>query len=183
MKVEIPCTCPPKANGEPRHATDTIVFRDKLGLDAGLSIRNAIKILKADDPGSGAAEVLSAMSVQYIVHGIEAWSRVDKAGKPIEADKTAIRQFIEEHDDIVAWHLVEHADELYAERHLLPLVERASPSSPPSPMEPLTSAETGSEETPRKPSRRSSTSTTRTAATTPITTLHAGDSSTSRRSA
>ena len=183
MKVQIPCTCPPKANGEPRHANDTFVFADKLGLEAGLSIRNAVTVLKLDDPGAGAAEVLAVMSVQYIVHGVSEWTRVDEKGKRVDLNKSALRLFIEEHDEIVSEYLVDPADDLYRDRYLLPLMRKALASSQPSPTEPSTSAETGLEEKPRKQSRRSSTTTTRTADITPITSRHAGDSSTSRRSA
>ena len=183
MKVQIPCTCPPKANGEPRHEHDTFVFRDKLNLEAGLSIRNAVTVVKLDDPGAGAAEVLAAMSVQYIVHGVSEWTRVDDKGKRVDLDKSVLRQFIEDHDEVVSEYLVDPADDLYRDRYLLPLMRRASASSQPSPTEQSTSAATGSEETPRKPSRRSSTTTTQTADITPITRRHAGDSSTSRRSA
>ena len=96
--------------------------------------------------------------------------------------RPAIREFINDHQDIVFDDLVDEADNLYAEQVLLPLVRRAQTSSPPSPTEPSTSAETGLEETPRKPSRRSSTSTTRTNGITTTTSPPAGDSSTSLRS-
>lgn len=183
MKVQIPCTCPPKANGEPRHAHDTVVFRDRLNLESGLAIRKSRDVMLIDDPGFEAADFLAVMSVQYMVHGIESWTRTDEKGKAIPCNRINIRQFISEHDDIVAEHLVDPADDLYAERHLLPLVKQALASSQPSPTEPSTSAETGSEVKPRKPSRRSSTSTTRTDGITPITSRRGGDSSTSRKSA
>ena len=179
MKVEIPCTCPPKAGGEPRHDHDTVTFRDRLDFRGGMVIRKAITMLKVEDPDSGAAEVLAAMSEHYMLEGISGWSLTDEKGKPVEADKTAIRAFINDHQDIVFDHLVDTADDLYSEQVLLPLVRRASASSQPSPTEPSTSAPTGSEAKPRKPSRRSSTSTTRTNGITTTTSPPAGDSSTS----
>jgi hypothetical protein len=183
MNVKVPCTCPPKANGEPRHDQDTVTFRDRLDFRGGMVIRKAITMLKVEDPDSGAAEVLAAMSEHYMLEGISGWTLVDSKGKPVECDKPAIRRFIAEHDDIVFDNLVDVADDLYAEQVLLPLVRKASASSQPSPTEPSTSAESGSEETPRKPSRRSSTTTTRTNGITAIGSQPDGDSSTSLRSA
>jgi hypothetical protein len=168
-----------KAEREPRHAHDTITFRDRLDFRGGMVIRKAITMLKVEDPDSGAAEVLAAMSEHYMLEGISGWTIVDEKGKPVEASKTAIREFINDHQDIVFDDLVDEADNLYAEQVLLPLVRRAQTSSPPSPTEPSMSAETGLEETPRKPSRRSSTSTTRTNGITTTTSPPAGDSSTS----
>jgi hypothetical protein len=179
MNVKVPCTCPPKANGEPRHDQDTITFRDRLDFRGGMVIRKAITMLKVEDPDSGAAEVLAAMSEHYMLEGIAGWTLIDEKGKAVECDKPAIRRFIAEHPDIVMDDLVDEADNLYAEQVLLPLVRRAQTSSQPLPTEPSTSAETGSEETPRKPSRRSSTSTTRTNGITATTSPPAGDSSTS----
>lgn len=146
-------------------------------------IRKAIQMLRLEDPDAGAAEVLAAMAEHYMLQGITDWTLTDDKGKGIEVDKTAIRAFLNEHDELVFEHLVDPADALYYEQALLPLVKKAQDSSQPSPTEPSISAETGSEEKPRKPSRRSSTSTTPTAGTATITTLHGGDSSTSRRSA
>jgi hypothetical protein len=183
VKVDIPCTCPPKANGEPRHDHDTVTFRDRLDFRGGMVIRKAITMLKVEDPDSGAAEVLAAMSEHYMLEGISGWSLVDEKGKPVEASKPAIRAFIAEHEDIVFDHLVDEADGLYSDQVLLPLVRKAQASSPPSPTEPSTSAPIGSEETTPKRSRRSSTSTTRTADITTITPSPDGVSSTSRKSA
>ena len=179
MKVTIPCPCPPKASGEPRHAEDSVVFRDRLDFRGGMVIRKAITMLKVDDPDSGAAEVLAAMSEHYMLEGITGWSLQDDKGKPVEASKPAIRQFMFAHDDIVFDYLVDAADDLYAEQVLLPLVRKAQASSPPSPTAPSTSQETGSEAMPPKPSRRSSTSTTRTNGITTTTPSPVGDSNTS----
>ena len=101
MNVIVPCTCPAKPNGEPRHAHDTITFRDRLDFRGGMVIRKAITMLKVEDPDSGAAEVLAAMSEHYMLEGISGWTLVDEKGKPVEASKTAIREFINDHQDIV----------------------------------------------------------------------------------
>ena len=87
MKVEIPCTCPAKPNGEPRHDHDTVTFRDRLDFRGGMVIRKAITMLKVEDPDSGAAEVLAAMSEHYMLEGISGWTLVDEKGKPVECDK------------------------------------------------------------------------------------------------
>ena len=55
-------------------------------------IRKAITMLKVEDPDSGAAEVLAAMSEHYMLEGISGWSLVDGKGKPVECDKPAIRR-------------------------------------------------------------------------------------------
>ncbi len=183
MNATIPCPCPPKADGEPRHASDTVTFRDRLDFRGGMVIRKAITMLKVEDPESGAAEVLAAMSEHYMLEGISGWTLTDDKGKPLDADKSAIRAFINGHQDIVFDDLVDVADELYAEQVLLPLVRKASTSSPTSPTESSTSAPIGSEAKPRKPSRPSSTTTTQTDDITTITPSPDGVSSTSRKSA
>ena len=71
MNVVIPCPCPPKSDGQPRHAHDTVTFRDRLDFRGGMVIRKAITMLKVEDPESGAAEVLAAMSEHYMLEGIE----------------------------------------------------------------------------------------------------------------
>ena len=50
-------------------------------------IRKAITMLKVEDPDSGAAEVLAAMSEHYMLEGITGWSLQDDKGKPVECDQ------------------------------------------------------------------------------------------------
>lgn len=183
MNVTIPCPCPPKGTGEPRHTTDTVTFRDRLDFRAGMVIRKSMQLIRTEDPDAGTAEYLAAMSEHYMLEGIEAWTLVDEKGKAVEVSRTAIRSFLDEHGDIVFDHLVDAADTLYYEQVMAPLVRKALASSPPSPTEPSTSQETGSEEKHPRPSRRSSTSTTPTGSTATITELPVGGSSTSRKSA
>ena len=161
MNATIPCTCPPNKDGEPRHTEDTVTFRDRLDFQGAVTIRKAIGFLYANDPDAGPDEVLALMSTQYLLLGITSWSRVDEKGKPLEATRTAIRSFLDEHPD-EAMTLVDPADDLYREQVLLPLLQKAQASSPPTPTSGSTSARTdGSEKRPR-PLKRSSTSTSRT---------------------
>lgn len=183
MEVAINCACPPKADGEPRHAGDTVVLRDRLSFQDAVAIRKAIAIVKIEDEGAGTADVLAVMSQHYLVAGIEAWTLVDAKGKPVAVERSAIRAFLEAVDANDAMTLVDAADALYSPAVLLPLVLRAQTSSPPSPTDGSTSATTDSRPTRPRPSKRSSTTTSPTGATGTITRLPVGDSSSSRNSA
>ena len=58
--VKIECVCPPKAGGEKRHPDgDTVTLRERLDFRAAVTVRNAIVVLKQDDPDCGAAEILA----------------------------------------------------------------------------------------------------------------------------
>lgn len=196
MDVQVPCPCPHKADGEPRHTSDTVTLREQLDFRSATTIRKAIQIVRADDPGAGAAEVLGAMSEHYLLAGIERWTLTDDRNKPVEVSRTTIRWFLEHVAADGAMDLVDAADELYSAAVLLPLVARAQASSQPSQTDTSTSARTDSgfedqtdspsgstPSTPLRPSRPSSTSTSRTADTATITQLPVGDSSSSRKAA
>jgi hypothetical protein len=185
MDATIPCVCPPRADGTPRHDHDTITFRERLDFRSGLAIRQQIALEKGTDPGMAPGEVLALLTESYLVYGIESWTLVDARGKLVEPSRPAIRAFLQEHPD-EAMAAGDVADEQYAEQVLLPLLQRASPSSPQSPTPEPTSAtpaSSGSRSTSRKRSRRSSTSTTPTDATGSITSLPGGGSRSSRNSA
>lgn len=183
MDVQITCPCPPKANGDPRHAGDTVVLRERLSFQDAVAIRKAIAIVKVQDDGAGAAEVLAVMSQHYLVAGIEAWTITDDKGKPAELDRSAIRAFLEriETDDAMA--LVDAADALYSPAVLLPLIQRAQSSSPPTQTDESTSPKKPSRPSRPRPSKPSSTSTSRMAGTGTITQLPVGDSSSSPKAA
>jgi hypothetical protein len=106
------------------------------------------------------------MTEGYILHGINAWTLVDDAGKPLAPTLDNIqRVFLDEFSDRTM-PLAEAANELYETQVIDPLVKAASSSSPGSPTNESTSPTL--EDTPKtkaKPSRRSSTSTTPTADT------------------
>jgi hypothetical protein len=187
MDATIRCVCPPRADGQPRHDTDTITFRDRLDFRAGAAINWQIFLEKQDDPHMSAGETLAVLSELYLVHGVESWTLVDAKNKPIEPTHSAIRTFMSEHY-FEAMEVKETADAAYSQQVLLPLLQGASTSSQPSPTpeptspSPESSAST-SKRASRKRSSRSSTSTTQTDDTGTITSLHGGDSRSARNSA
>ena len=138
MDAIIPCVCP-----DARHETDTITFRDRLDFRSGLAIRKQLGLEKGDDPEMSAGEVLAILTESYLVYGIESWTLTDDKGKPLEADRTNVRRFLEEHPEEAAA-AGDVADELYSEQVLLPLLQKASNSSRPSRTPASTSRKPGS---------------------------------------
>lgn len=175
--MDIRCVCPPKATGEPRHASDRVKLRDKLDLPRLLIANKTVVVLKAEDPYATTADVLAALSEVYLYIGIEAWTLVDAKGKPLEVTKDNIRDRIIANPD-VAFPIIEEADDLYTEAVVAPLVAKASSSSRDTPTDDSTSPETGSTSN-RSRSRRSSTSTTRTDGIVPMPSSLVGVSSSS----
>lgn len=173
MSVEIPCVCPPKADGQARHIADTIELREKLDFRSALTARNAIALAKEEDEDVSSAEILAVLTETYLILGITSWTLVDEKGKKVEPSRTAIRAFIEAHPD-EAMEIGDAADALYSAAVILPLVARAQKSSQPTPTTDSTSATTDSSPKPRKPSKPSSTTTTRMDATGTTSPLHAG---------
>jgi hypothetical protein len=182
MDVTIACPCPPKATGEPRHESDTVSLRDKLGFQAAMTIRKQMYVIKAQDQAASTGEILAAMTEHYLLFGIEGWSVVDDKGKPVPVSRAAIREFLELIDFDTAELLTDAADGLYAELVLLPLVAKASKLSPPTPTEGSIFRRTGSPTKPPKRSKRSSITTSPTDATGTITQLPVGASSSSPNS-
>jgi hypothetical protein len=179
MDVKIACPCPPKASGEPRHESDTVTLRDKLGFQAAMTIRKQMYVIKAEDEAASTGEILAAMTEHYLLFGIEAWTLVDDKGKQVPVSRPALREFLELIDFDTAELLTDVADGLYAELVLLPLVAKASKLSPPMQTEGSIFRRNGSPTKPPKPSKRSSITTSRTADTGTITRLPAGVSSSS----
>ena len=173
MTVEIPCVCPPKPDGQPRHIADTIELREKLDFRSALTARNAIALAKEEDDDVSSAEILAVLTETYLILGIQSWSLVDEKGKKIEPSRTAIREFIEAHPD-AAMEVGDAADGLYSAAVILPLVARAQKSLQPTQTTGSTSVTTDSLPKPRKPSKPSLTTTTRMDATGTTSPLHAG---------
>ena len=164
MSVEIPCVCPPKQDGQPRHTTDRIELRERLDFRSALTARNAIALAKEDDDEISSAEILAILTETYLSLGITSWSLVDEKGKKVEPSRQSIRDFIDEHPD-EAMEVGEAADTLYQAAVILPLVARAARFSQPTQTTGSTSVTTGSAPKPPKQSKPSSTSTTRTGGT------------------
>jgi len=159
--VEIACVCP----GTP-HERDTVNLREVMDFVHGKALRYRVQLLEEDERADSAL-VLATLTEGYLLYGIESWTLVDDAGKPLPVDAATIRSALlsrPEEADVVS----DRADELYAEAVMLPLLRRAQTSSPPTPTDESTSATNGSE--PPRPLllRQSSTSTTPTDGTVEI---------------
>lgn len=182
MDVEIRCPCPAKADGKPRHDTDTVTLRATLDFRRATSIRNAAGEAKIEDPDISTADMLAVLTESYLLHGIEAWTLRDAKGQPIPVSKPAIRDYLLA-DPVLAEPVADAADDLYNPVIVLPLVRRALASLQPSPTDESTSPTTTSRRKRPRPSKPSSTSTSQTAGTATISPLRAGGFSSSPNSA
>lgn len=175
MNVAIPCVCPPLTDGQPRHETDTVTLRDRLGFRAALTARNAILVAKQEDDRASVPEILAAMTEAYLVQGVESWTLADQKNKPLPLTLANLREFMDEHVD-EAMLVSDAADELYAKAVIDPLVRTASKSSPDTRTASSTSATTGSASTRQKRQKPSSTTTSQTDGTGTMYLSRAGDS-------
>jgi hypothetical protein len=181
--MNIECICPPRADGEPRHpAGDTVTLRERLDFRAALTARNAIFLLKTEDPDATAAEILAVLTETFIVVGVESWSVVDAKGVPVAPTKAAIREHLISRVD-QAMTVGNEAFELYGEAVMVPLVALAQTSSPPTPTSESTSATGPSSAKRRKPSRPSSITPFPTDVTVTTSSLPVGVSNSSQNSA
>lgn len=178
--MEIPCICPAAPGGEPRHATDTVELRARLGFREVDTIKQALGVMYLQDPDAGFPEVFATIREQYLLHGVESWTLLDGEGDPLPVTKPNIRERLFMHFE-AAELIADAADDLYAEAVMRPLLQAASTSSPPTPTEPSTSLPSGSSDSTEdeRPSSPSSTTTTPTDDTGTITSPPAGDSSSS----
>lgn len=157
----VDCVCPPLA-GETRHPDgDTVTLRQKLDFRTAATIQHAVSVLRLEDQNPSVEEVLARLTEAYVRYGVESWTVVDEAGKPVPVTPTTVEAVL--FADLTAAMVVgEEADELYSGTILLPLLKRASTSSPATPTPDSTSPPTGSQETSTEPtpSKPSSTTTT-----------------------
>jgi hypothetical protein len=161
VKVQIPCPCPPKADGTPRHVADEVTLRDTLDFRSAAAMRNAVGLLYVEDPGAGFGDILATLSEQYILHGVESWTiwgETDGKLGPLPVTKPNVRAHLLA-DPNLAEAVSDAADALYAPLVILPLLTRASASSPPTPTDAPTSVKKPSPQRPRRRSKPSSTST------------------------
>lgn len=158
------CACP----GTP-HADDEVYLRPKLDYAGGAAALAAMV---------GPVETLSSRLVPvYIEHGVLGWNLVGDDGLPLAYEPDLILG-----DWEIAYEVGDRADDLYSQRVLAPLIQRASNSSPPtSDNEPTRANRTGSPTRP-KPSKPSSISTIPTDATETTSDSPAGASRPSRSS-
>lgn len=181
--MDIPCICPVEPGSEPRHATDTVDLRPRLGFREVDTIKNSLGIMYLQDPDAGFADTFAVLREGYLLLGIESWSVVGLDGEPLPVTKPNIREHLLTRMDAAAL-VADAADDLYQEAVMRPLLQAASTSSPPTSTEPSTSAESGSsEESTLKPSSPSSITTIRTAGTATTSSPRDGASSSSQSSA
>ena len=186
--MPIRCVCPPKADGSPRHAGDTITLRDTLGFVQTQTARNAALLLRQDAVNDGEpldpAEVLAVLTEQYVLQGVSAWTLVGEDGKPIPVSRATLRARLLENDDVddVRTLIADEADGLYARKVMLPLLATAASSSQPTPTASSTSPTPGSGTEPADPSSPSSISTIPTAGIATTSKRRGGGSSSSRSS-
>ena len=177
MDVTIDCVCPPKGDGQTRHPNgDTVTLRETLDFRSSVTARNAIVILKSEDPDCTAADILALLTETYLLVGVESWTLTDAKGVRLDVDKANVRAALLSHPD-QAMLVGDAADELYSAAVIGPLVAKASKSSPPTPISDSTPATTGSSPTSPTRSKRSSITTIPTAVTEPTSPSLAGASS------
>lgn len=166
MDVTIPCPCPLKADGAPRHESDTVTLPDVLDFRRMLTVRQTLRIGINNEPLE-LAEMTALLVEAYVVHCIDSWTLQDEKGKPVPVTKANVRELL-----LSNWEAAEKvgdvADDLYTEKVILPLVTRTSTSSSSTPTPASTSATTGTTTTRRRPSKRSSTTTSLMAVTGPM---------------
>jgi hypothetical protein len=168
MDVTIPCPCPPKADGAPRHEQDTVSLRAVMDFPTAVLLQKSIQakitreIVDAREAGKDRArlsepDVLALMSQFYVRNCIEAWTLVDAKGKPLEVTLDNIEAHLESHMD-AALAVAEAAEDAYAEV-TLPLVMRVVSRFVTTPTAQPTSPETNGSPKRPKPSKPSSIST------------------------
>ncbi len=181
MDVQIACTCPPKAGGEPRHDSDTVTLHEPILPVVRRALIYDLGLLPDD---ATAGDRLAMLSEGYILRCIDAWTLwgdvEDEKGRtklgPLPPSRDNIRLRILGNDrafDVLA----KAADDLYSEAVLLPLLLWASSSLSDGPTNGSTSPAKNGATHPRKRSRPSSTSTIPMVVTGPMLASSGGDSS------
>lgn len=175
--VTTACPCPPLADGEPRHESDEVTLRERLGFVEASAVRNGISLRRAELELEEleTAEILAVLTEGYVLYGIAKWTFEDADGKPVPVNRANIRRLVLERWEVASV-VADAADERYAEAVMLPLLATASTSSRPSPTGASTSANPPSGTPAPKPSKRSSISTIPTADTATTTSSPDGDS-------
>ena len=156
--ITVPCKCPPKPNGDVRHASDTITLKERMDFRSSVAIRNALGLEANDDGMVDMADALAILTERFIYYGIASWSFVDAKNQPVPVSREAITRLVLEDIDL-AMSVADVADDLYRMAVMGPLGRSASKSSLPSPTTDSTSAATTPSTKPRRPSKRSSTTT------------------------
>ena len=179
--VAIACPCPAK-DGEPRHESDEVTLRERLGFVEASAIRNRIAIRRQQaDEDIESDEILAVLTEGYIIHGVESWTLEDADGKPLPVTRANVRACILDRWEIASV-VADAADEAYSEAVMLPLLRAALTSSQPTPTEGSTSPSPATGTRDPRPLKPSSISTTPTDATETTSGSPAGGSRSSRSS-
>lgn len=168
MDVTIPCPCPPKADGAPRHESDTVTLRAVMDFPTAVLLQKSIEakivreVTTAAEAGRSSArlaepEIMALMTQFYVRNCIVAWTLVDEKGKAVAVTPDEIELRLERHLD-AAMAVAEAAEDVYREV-ALPLVLKVVRSYVGTQTPLPTSAKTPGSPKPRKPSKRSSIST------------------------
>ena len=183
MDVTIPCPCPPKADGAPRHESDTVTLRAVMDFPTAVLLQKSIEskivreITTAAEAGRSSArlaepDVLALMTQFYVRNCVIAWTLVDEKGKPVEVSPDSIEFRLERNLD-AAMAVAEAADDIYKEV-ALPLVLKVVSSFRPTQTTEPTSPKTSGSPKRQKRSKPSSISTIPTVVTGPTSGLPDG---------
>lgn len=120
---EVPCPCPPFANGEPRHDHDTVMLRTRLHYGDLQAVSRAGSILGIWDNESATLKLMEL--------GIGSWTFTDDGGNPVEPSIVTIRML----DPGIAQKIQDELDQRFAEAKARMTVPngpsgRSAPSSP-----------------------------------------------------
>jgi hypothetical protein len=125
MDITIPCPCPPKVDGAPRHESDTVTLRAVMDFPTAVLLQKSLEakivreITGAAEAGRASVrlaepDVLALMTQFYVRNCVIAWTLVDEKGKPVEVTPDAIEMRLERHLD-AAMTVAAAADEVYKE--------------------------------------------------------------------
>ena len=81
--LDVPCPCPPLANGEPRHDHDTVMLRTRLHYGDLQAVSRAGSVLGIWDKESATLKLMEI--------GIRSWTFTDDDGKPVDPSPAMIR--------------------------------------------------------------------------------------------
>jgi hypothetical protein len=183
MDVQINCPCPAKPDGGARHPDgDVVTLKETLDFRSVTAIRTNISLL---EDGSNLGDIMATLTEGYLTYGIASWTLADEHGKPLPLSRLNIADRLLS-DIAIASVVGDVADDVFGEKVLLPLLNRAGTSSQPSPTAPTSApspASTASSDRPPRQSKRSSISTIPTDDTATTSTSRDGDSSSSQNSA
>ncbi len=99
---EVPCPCPPHANGNPRHEQDTILIRSRLHYGDLQAISRAGSIFGVWDN--------EAATFKMVELGIVSWTFTDDDGNPVEPS----REMIERLDPAIAVQIQRRLETVHA---------------------------------------------------------------------